>query len=227
MFLWTIFVNKTPHKVSCSSCFEAVISSCEEIIVRAGLPANYDIYWLIKKAGSDNLYQKKTQTNEQGDLVIDKADLPDGFLIPGRIFNLELRDGDSYLTPVVLLFGETEYTCIMVSIENFVKEEADNSSSNIIQFQEWYVPGMNIGGGAGVYKTYLEEDVSEIELQALVGKTITDILLDGVDRDFVNGEIADIPETGKFVVVNNSVPRKFKYGGIMYANQWLKFKYTG
>lgn len=127
--------------MSCSACFEAIISSCNDIVVRAGFPANYGMYWVVKKAGSNKIYQKLVTTNSQGELVIAKADLPAGLLTQGRILELQLKNGANYLQPIVFMFGSKQYTCVVSTLNEYVRDLSDNSGVNVIQFTEAILPG--------------------------------------------------------------------------------------
>lgn len=84
------------------------------------------------------------------------------------------------------------------------------------------------GSGTGYppYNYTVPADATEVTLAALNGKVITEIDLDGIGRIFSNGADGDTPDDGRFIVVTGSTPRKFKYGGTLYENQWLRIKYT-
>lgn len=140
-----MLTNSSP--LSCAACFEAIISSCDNIVVKAGFPANYGLYWVLKKAGSNNVYQKMVTTNADGDLVISKADLPAGMLIPGRILELQVKDGADYLIPIVFVFGSKQYTCVQISLNNFTRDEGDNSGVNVVEFNEAIIPGSPADSG--------------------------------------------------------------------------------
>lgn len=127
--------------MSCEkACFEAVIESCNDIIVRANFPANFPLFWLMSKPGSANIYQRRTNTNGSRELVIPKASLPAGFLIKGGFYNILVKNGDDYLQPVTFVFGTKQYTCIIAQLVNFNREEEDDSEVNVIEFKEAIVP---------------------------------------------------------------------------------------
>lgn len=85
-------------------------------------------------------------------------------------------------------------------------------------------------GGSGSYTPpyyyTIPADATEVTLSAMNGKTIHEISLDGIGRLFSNGADGDTPGTGEFIVVTGSAPRKFKFGGTLMKDQWLKIVYT-
>jgi hypothetical protein len=128
--------------MSCETgCFEAEIESCNDIVVRAGFPANFPLYWLLQRAFSHNIHQCITLTNSDGDLIIPKADLPAGLLIKGGQYKIRIKNGNDYLQPVTFLFGGTQYSCIMAELNSVNRDESDNSETNVIQFKESIIPG--------------------------------------------------------------------------------------
>lgn len=127
--------------MSCeNACYEAVIESCNDIIIRAGFAGVQPLYWLIKRPGSNNLYQRLTTTNVEGDLVIPIDDLPAGFLIPGGYYNIQVRNGDNYLQAVTFDFGGTEYDCIQAQLITINRDEEDESEVNVIEFNSSFIP---------------------------------------------------------------------------------------
>src|SRR5436190_294819 len=127
--------------MSCSSgCYEATIESCNDIIIRAGFTPDSPLYWLIQKVGSNNIHQRLTIANGEGDLPIPKSDLPDGYLIKGAYYKIQIRNGSEYLQPVSLTFGETQYSCILLSLNSFDRADDDESGVNIIQFTGAIIP---------------------------------------------------------------------------------------
>lgn len=127
--------------MSCANgCFEAQLNGCDDIIVRAAFTPLFPLYWQVTKVGSSKVYQRLTQTNADGDLVIAKDDLPDGFLIPGRQFNIKIRDGNNFHQPILFVFGDTEYGCIVAEVMNYKVEEGDNSEVNVIQLTDGVTP---------------------------------------------------------------------------------------
>jgi hypothetical protein len=112
-------------------------------VVKAALPANYGIYWVIQKVGSSNIYQKLTQTNAQGDLLINKSDLPSGFLEKGSNIKIQLKNGSNYLQPITFVFGSKNYSCALAKLSNFKKDVGDTSGVNVIQFTDAVIPQNN------------------------------------------------------------------------------------
>jgi hypothetical protein len=143
--------------VSCSACFESIVSDCGDIVVRAGFPANYGLYWLVKKAGSNNIHQRLTTTNVNGDLVIFKSELPVGFMLTGRLFELQVKQGNDYLQPITFVFGGKQYTCIQASVNSFNSDEGDNSDVNVIQFKESVLPGSPSGSGNSIVHPFVNQ----------------------------------------------------------------------
>lgn len=115
-----------------NACYEAQIQSCNDIVVKAGLTANVPVYWIISKASSSNIYQRLTNTDANGELVIQKADLPAGFLVKGNHYKIEVRNGTDYLQPVTLVFAGKQYSCIMIEIVNVNRDSEDGSMVNVI-----------------------------------------------------------------------------------------------
>jgi hypothetical protein len=127
--------------MSCvNGCFEANISCCNNIVVRASFPPNYLFYWVIQKVGQNNIYQKLTTTNSEGDLLINKADLPLGFLAKGEALKIQIKDGADYLQPITFVYGGTNYNCTIATLSSINKAVGDNSEVNVIQFKESVVP---------------------------------------------------------------------------------------
>lgn len=127
--------------MSCeNACYEAFVSSCNDIIIRAAFTPNYPMYWLVQRACSNNLKQKLTQTNADGDLIISEDDLPDGFLCAGRQIKIEVRDGSNYLQPILFEFGGNTFQCILAKLTSITKDDTDDSDVNVIQFTEAVAP---------------------------------------------------------------------------------------
>jgi hypothetical protein len=127
--------------MSClNGCFEALISSCEDIIIKAGFTTGTELFWIINKIGSNNIYQKQVVTDVDDELVISKADLPPGFLTPGNFYRIQVRKGNDYLKEVTLVQGTANYTCIRIQIAAFIKEVADTSGTNTITFTSKVIP---------------------------------------------------------------------------------------
>lgn len=162
--------------MACKGCFEAVINECENIIIKANLPANYPLYWIVKKSGATNMYQRLVQTNGSGDVVIPKADLPDGFLIKGKTLEITLKNGNDYLQPVVFVFGTNQYSCVMAHLHSIDRLENDNSGVNVIQFKEAIVPEQPSGNSAIVVPFSNTTTVSYTHnLNRIVGVDIYDL----------------------------------------------------
>jgi hypothetical protein len=120
--------------MSCENgCYEAVISGCNDIVIRAGFTPNYPMYWIVKKSNSNNIYQKLTQTTVDGDLIINMDDLPLGYLTANSFLNIQVRNGNNYLQPVLFQFGIDTYQCVVAKLINVISPN-DNSSFNIIQY---------------------------------------------------------------------------------------------
>lgn len=133
--------------MSCATgCYQSTTSCCENILVRAAFPPLYPLYWVIQKPGQPNIYQALTETNAEGDLLIDKTKLPAGFLTPGTIFNLKIKNGANYLQPVVMVFDGVQYGCVTNELLNIERNDEEMSEVNVIQFTEAIVPE---GGGTG------------------------------------------------------------------------------
>jgi hypothetical protein len=144
--------------MSCeNSCFEASIESCNDIVVRAGFPANYPLYWIICKAGSNNLKQRLTLTNVNGDLVIPQSDLPAGYLLTGNFYKIQVKNGNDYLQPVTFVFGGTQHTCIICQLLSFDRDEFDNSEINVIQFKEAVIPGTPSSPGNSIVYPFVNQ----------------------------------------------------------------------
>jgi hypothetical protein len=120
--------------MSCASgCYEATVENCNDIIIRAAFPSNYPLYWLIQK-GSGNIHQRLVETDDNGDLTIEKSNLPNGYLIKGAYYKIKIRNGANYLQSVNFTFGDDQYSCIMAQIATFNRDEEDDSEVNVIQF---------------------------------------------------------------------------------------------
>lgn len=124
--------------MSCNNaCFEVTINVCSDIILRAGIEAATTYYVLVKKIGSNNLYQRKiTSTTEAGghQVLIEKSLFPDGFFTPGNNYWLQLRTEADYTEVVPMPFGDpaVEYDCVTFSLVQFDIEAGDESEINVI-----------------------------------------------------------------------------------------------
>jgi hypothetical protein len=131
----TIFVSNFPTMPCKKECFEATISTCSsDIFLKAGLTANTEYYWVLTDR-HNNVYQRKVTTDEDGTLVMESAALPQGLNKYSGALNLSIRKGDDYLQVVNLTFGEETYTCVYILLENFDREESDDSEVNYIQLK--------------------------------------------------------------------------------------------
>lgn len=118
--------------MSCNQgCYEANIVACESAQIKAGLSPFKEYFVLITKAGNSRIYQRKLSTNSEGILTLTM--FPSWlFGSPGSFVNIEIRDGDEYLTKVQLTFSGQQYDCILAKIISIDKEDGDNTS-NLIQ----------------------------------------------------------------------------------------------
>lgn len=135
-----LFISFLWYMSCLNGCFEALISSCENIIIKAGFTTGTELFWIINKIGSNNIYQKKVVTVVDDELVISKADLPAGFLTPNNFYKIQVRKGDDYLKEVTLVSGTLNYTCIRVQIAAYIKEVGDTSKTNTITFTSKVIP---------------------------------------------------------------------------------------
>ncbi len=119
--------------MSCPLYYKANVSQCDDFKIIAALPPSFPLYYIIRKTGSSQTYQKLTNTDVNGVLEIFKADLPAGFLIPGRIFEIELRTGAEYLQQIVFVFGTKQYKTIIAEIVSIEKSLIDISPVDTIQ----------------------------------------------------------------------------------------------
>jgi hypothetical protein len=119
--------------MSCRACYEATVSGCSDIKLIAGLESVKDYFWVIKKANSRNIYQRRVTTDSEGALLISKSEFPLGFFSEGNFFNLQVKDGDDYLKDVPLKFGEEIYDCVLFKTMNYEHEPDDNSEIDVIQ----------------------------------------------------------------------------------------------
>lgn len=105
--------------MSCATgCFKAQVQQCSDIIIRAGLPPNFGLFWIVQKVGKTNVYQKQTSTENNGDLVISADDLPPGYLMQGDNIRIQVRLASNYLQPVLMEFDDEQYSCIMAELVN-------------------------------------------------------------------------------------------------------------
>lgn len=116
-------------------CYEAVVSTCSDIIIKAGFTSFYPLFVILTDRFG-NKTQRLFTTNSDGDLVIEKDNLPAGFLEIPQLLNIELRDGSNYLQPVLFDFGGEPYSCIQAESVSMDLAEGDTSAVNVIQFTE-------------------------------------------------------------------------------------------
>lgn len=144
--------------MNCSNgCFEAIIESCNDIVVRAVFPPNFPLYWIISKEGRPNIYQRLVNTNGSGDLIILKSDLPPGFLITGNHYKIRVKNGTDYLQPVTLFFGGTQYTCITTELIDIGRLETDNSEVNVIEFKQALIPAGSSGNVDAIVYAFVNQ----------------------------------------------------------------------
>lgn len=129
--------------MACTSCFEAQISCCNDIVIKAGHTPGASLYWIVRKANSNITYQGKLEADLDGQLTILKSQLPVGYLIKGENLRIELRDGNDYLIKVIFLFNGQPYDCVLAKLVNVNKAVGDESPTNVIQF----LSGSSIGIG--------------------------------------------------------------------------------
>lgn len=107
--------------MSCAKgCFQAQVQACTSITIRAGFPPNYSLYWCVQKIGKPKIYQKLTSTENNGDLVISADEFPDGYLFPGCQLRIQIRQGNNFLQPILMVFDDVEYECIMAELIDLV-----------------------------------------------------------------------------------------------------------
>lgn len=139
----------SPFKIkimSCDpACFECKVNACSDIILRAGIEAATTYNVLIKKIGSDNLYQRKitsTTVDTVDQLLIEKSLFPDGFFTPGNNYWLQLRTDADYtvIAPIPFSDPPVEYNCVIFSLVQFNIQEGDTSELNVIGESEEEIP---------------------------------------------------------------------------------------
>lgn len=115
--------------------------------------------------------------------------------------------------------------------EDLLEEVLNLTSCTHTVYRDTPIQPYDLGAYSGsssvddFYYYTLSSDLTEVTLAAMNGKVIRSIDMDGVGRLFTAGADGDTPATGQFIVVTGSTPRKFKFGGTMYADQWLKITY--
>jgi len=198
--------------MDCSNgCYEAIIESCNNIIVRAVFPPNFPLYWVLSKEGRQNIYQRLVSTDGNGDLTILKADLPAGFLITGNHYKIRVKNGADYLQPVTFVFGGKQYTCITTELMNIGRDETDTSEVNVIQFEEAILPDSFNGGVNAIVYPFVDEvsftyihnlgrivNATIYDLSGqLIQATITD---DIIDHNFITVTFTS-PTSGRLLIL--------------------------
>ncbi len=113
-------------------CYDVQLASClDQIVVKFGLPANTDFWWVLKRGGDSDYsktYHKKVTTDANGFLTIDvDPDLPTGLLNPySGALRLTIRSGADYNQKISFIVDTVEYTCFSVRIMNIEKEIGDD-----------------------------------------------------------------------------------------------------
>lgn len=117
------------------SCYEATVSSCDDIILKAGLTANTSYYVIIKKPGSTVIHQRQLTSDDDGNITIPMDSFEAGFFNEyAGTFRLEVRAAADYPTVLELTFNEVEYTCVMFTMAKFTEGEEDAETPlNVIQ----------------------------------------------------------------------------------------------
>jgi hypothetical protein len=175
-----------------NGCYEAIIECCNSIVVKASFPPNYGLYWVVNKIGSNKIHQRLTQTNSQGDLIIDKAALPLGYLVTGNQIKIQIKDGANYLQPITFVFGGKNYNCTIAQLSDINKQIGDNSGVNVIQFTEAIVPGNGGGSNDSIVVPFVNQTsiTYNHNLGRIVDVTIYDlsgnIVIATVTEDTVN-----------------------------------------
>lgn len=197
--------------MSCeNSCYEAIIEGCNNIIVRAGFPPNFPLYWVMQKATSSNIIQRVTTTNSEGDLLIPKADLPAGYLVKGNQYKIRVKNGTDYLQPVTFVFGGDQYTCIMAELLNINRDDSDDSEVNVIEFKQAIVPGGSTGFDPSIVYPFVNQisftynhnlgRIVDVTIYNLAGE----ILIATIEDDLVNHNFITItftsPTSGRLLI---------------------------
>lgn len=186
--------------LSCSACFEANVSHCSDIIIKAGFDPGTNLYWLVRKPHLSKVYQKLATTDESGNLTILKSDLPNGYLTTESIIKIELRSGVNYLQPVLFFFGGTQYACILATLLDIKTQTGDNSPVNVIQFTESLIFDPSENDVSKLFIQYAGSVSASYTNSQFQGKTIlllatelqilkdSDFTLSGTTVSFTNGD---------------------------------------
>lgn len=184
--------------MSCTQYYKATVSQCDDIKIIAALPPSFDLYVLIRKSGSTQLHQKLLTTDVNGVLTIAKAGLPAGFLITGRIFEIELRLGSDYLQKVMFVFGTKQYQTIIVELLNVSKAEDDESAIDTIQevtTASFAVPFVN---DASISYNHNFNRAAAVTVFSLSGEAIA-ATIDNTDLNTVAVTLSS-PATGRLII---------------------------
>lgn len=127
--------------MSCQSgCFEAKIQSCNDIVVRGNFPPNIPLYWIVQRPGYPKLYQVKTFSENNGDLIISWDELPTGFFVTGRQMKIEIRNGNDYSQKIAMIFDGVQYACIIAEMMSIDTKVGDDSPVNVITGLDTTIP---------------------------------------------------------------------------------------
>lgn len=108
--------------MSCKKgCFELEIPACSSIKLLAGLPVTTTFEVRIQKPGSKNIYNCKVTTDDTGALMLDKHNLPQGFInhYGGAIkLQLLIPNPDMCNNIQPLIFCSEPYDCVLFNVFN-------------------------------------------------------------------------------------------------------------
>lgn len=190
--------------MSCKKgCYEAVLQSCNNIVVRADFPANYPLYWIISKFGSANIHQRLVTTNVNGDLLISKTDLPLGYLLTGNFYKIEVKDGANYLQPVTFAFGTEQYTCIQAKFVNYTRDILDNSEVNVVEFKEPVVLGSTPNVSSAIIFPFSNQ--SSITFNHNLGRLVS-VSVYNLAGEYMTATVTDDTVNHNFITVSFTSP---------------------
>lgn len=115
-----------------SPCFEAIIPSCTDIILDVGLPANTAFAVTVEKVGKNRVQQRQLSTNDDGKLVIDRAEHFPGFFAFGH-YKLHIQKVDDYPTPQPMEIQGNTYTCLLIKVGTLAVHDGDTTPVNVIR----------------------------------------------------------------------------------------------
>lgn len=105
--------------MSCDQkCFHAIVSECRDIII-TGFPPNYPLYFTVQKSGKLSIHSRQTSSDNTGQLTIQKANLPTGYLVRGDRLLIDVRSTENFNQRLFFTFGEKQYECIQAELVNF------------------------------------------------------------------------------------------------------------